>query len=613
MSSLNMLLMQNPYFSLLNTAWKNAKEQRGRYALIYGLFLCANIVAALNPLLYGWFVGDIQKKGSHVLSYAWIYVGAYLGLKLLEWAFHGPARIMERKLAFHISKNYLDGLFNQLIHLPMAWHKDHHSGSTINRIRKAFTALKEFFENGFYYLQTLLKFIFSFGAMVWYSPLYGSIGVGLGLVTIWVIYAFDKPFIKSLEEVNEAEHAVSSTLFDSLSNIMTVITLRLEKRVHKGLMDKLKAVYPSFLKNVVINEWKWFTAQILVSLIYGEVVVGYVFEHYHPGKTFELGPLVTLLGFVALFTSVFYDFAQQYTQIVQFNTDIQTVKTITGSFDREHRSLNHESLPENWDQISIQHLSYAHPVKTLPYPVVSVQGVLSIPPAWNKSYGLKGINLEIGRGKRIALIGESGCGKSTLLALLRGLYQPSRGGEIQVDLDAGYDLNILANSVTLFPQEPEIFEDTFKYNITLGLQFSPEEVDHVCRLTSLSAVLDHLPGGLNSVILEKGTNLSGGQKQRLALARGVLAAQTSSIVLMDEPTSSMDPKTEHDIYMNLFKEFSGKTIISSLHRLHLLTHFDYIYVLDKGQIAEEGTLNELLKNSSIFINLWNHQQKQTAS
>lgn len=605
--------MQNPYLSLLSTAWKNAKEKRKLYILVYGLFVCANIIAALNPLLYGWFVGDIQKKGSHVLSYAWIYVGAYLGLKLLEWAFHGPARIMERKLAFHISKNYLDGLFGKLIHLPMGWHKDHHSGSTINRIRKAYTALKEFFESGFYYLQTLLKFIFSFAAMVWYSPLYGSVGVGLGLVTIWVIYAFDKPFIRSLEEVNEAEHAVSSNLFDSLSNIMTVITLRLEKRVHKGLMDKINAVYPSFLKNIVINEWKWFTAQILVSLIYGEVVLGYVFEHYHAGKNFELGPLVTLLGFVALFTSVFYDFAQQYTQIVQFNTDILTVHVITDSFNKEHSSLNQANLPEDWQHISIQNLNYDHALKVFPHSVVNVQGVLSLPPAWNKSYGLKEINLEIGRGRRIALIGESGCGKSTLLALLRGLYHPSKVGGMEVDSVYGHEFSILSNSVTLFPQEPEIFEDTFRYNITLGLQFSQEEIDHVCDLTSLSAVLEGMAGGLNSMILEKGMNLSGGQKQRLALARGVLAAQSSSIVLLDEPTSSMDPRTEHDIYMNLFNEFSGKTIISSLHRLHLLTHFDYIYVLDKGRIAEEGTLNELLKNSSIFINLWNHQRKQTAS
>lgn len=602
--------MQNPYFSLLNTAWKNAQREKKRYVLVYSLFVAASIVSALNPLLYGWFIGDIQKKGSHILGYAWLYVAAYMGLKLLEWAFHGPARVMERKLAFNLSKNYLDGLFFQLLRLPMGWHKDHHSGSTINRIRKAYTALKSFFESGFVYLQTMLKFTFSFAAMVYYSPVFGTIGVFIGILTIWVIYAFDKPFIKSLEEVNEGDHAVSSNLFDSLSNIMTVITLRLENRVQKGLRVKIEAVFKPFVKNVVINEWKWFTAQILVAIIYSEVVLGYVFEHYHPGKSFELGPLVTLLGFVALFTSVFYDFAQQYTQIVQYNTDIQTAKVITESFDKEHRAVCLKDLNPDWQKINIQNLNFQHNQQKKARPAVNAQGILNIQVPMNKSYGLKDIDIEIGRGKRIALIGESGCGKSTLLAILRGLYVPHNEPDMQVDALNGYSLSAIANEVTLLPQEPEIFEDTFRYNITLGLPFSAEEIQRVCEITSLSGVLENLDEGLDAIILEKGMNLSGGQKQRLALARGVLAAQSSSVILLDEPTSSMDARTEHDIYLNLFKEFTGKTVISSLHRLHLLVHFDYIYVLDKGRIAEQGTLNDLLNNSLIFNNLWNHQQKQ---
>jgi len=91
---------------------------------------------------------------------------------------------------------------------------------------------------------------------------------------------------------------VSSTLFDSLSNIMTVITLRLEKRVHAGLLDKITAIFPAFRRNVVINEWKWFTAHMLVALIYALVVVGYVYEHHEPGKIFYIGGLVTLLAYV---------------------------------------------------------------------------------------------------------------------------------------------------------------------------------------------------------------------------------------------------------------------------------------------------------------------------
>ncbi len=601
--------MQNPYVSLLKTAWQYAGEDRKLYLLIYAMFICANLVAAVNPFFYGWFVDAIQKKGAGIIASVWLYAAGFLCLRLAEWAFHGPARVMERQLAFKISQNYLDEIYKQLIHLPVSWHKDNHSGATINRLRKAYSALKDFFQVGFIYVQSLLKFVISFSVMLYFSPLFGAIAIGLGVVTFIVIFKFDKPYISSLKEVNEADHKVSSNLFDSLSNIMTVITLRLEKRVHAGLIEKVKAVFPPFKKNIIINEWKWFTAQMLVASIYVVMVVGYVYQHTQPGHVFMLGGLVTLLGFVNQFTSVFNDFAQQYSQIVQFHTDVETANMIEVAFKQEHRAFKETHLPTTWENITITNLNFSHPKNSNTTPIVNAKGQLSPLPVWKKSYGLQALNLCIHRGRRIALIGESGCGKSTLLSLLRGLYEPSLNSGIEVDGRQEMDFGQVANAVTLFPQEPEIFEASFKYNITLGLPFKKEEVDRVCEVTRLAAVLENLEAGVESFIQEKGVNLSGGQKQRLALARGVLAAHSSSIILLDEPTSSMDPKTEKEIYQNLFKEFEGKTVISSLHRLHLLQYFDYIYVLDKGRIAEEGSLDNLLVNGILFNKLWNHQQK----
>ncbi|HEY0272138.1 MAG TPA: ABC transporter ATP-binding protein, partial [Chitinophaga sp.] len=103
-------------------------------------------------------------------------------------------------------------------------------------------------------------------------------------------------------------------------------------------------------------------------------------------------------------------------------------------------------------------------------------------------------------------------------------------------------------------------------------------------------------------------NLSGGQKQRLALARGILAARESELVLLDEPTSSVDPKTEMQIYEDLFQAFAGKAVISSLHRLHLLRLFDYVYVLRQGRIVEEGSFAHLRAHGPVFRELWKHQE-----
>ncbi len=595
--------MNNPYLSLLRTAWRYARQHRRRFVLVYALFALANVVYALNPLLYGWFIAEIQREGTGALRHAWLYAGAFLGLRALGWVLHGPARVLERELAFNVSRNYLDSLYHQALHLPVQWHQDHHSGSTINRLRKAYEALRDFFQNGFVYLNAFSKFVFSFAAMVYFSPLFGLVGVGLGVLTVWVIFRFDKPFIKSLDEVNEREHVVTSTLFDSLSNIVTVITLRLEKRLQISLMDKVAAIWPPFRRNVVVNEWKWFSADMLVGLIYAVMVVGYVWQHASPGAVFALGGLVTLLGYVNQFTSVFHDVAYQYTEIVQFNTHVQTARHITESFALQHRPVAPAPLPTDWRAIEISGLNFAHRA-TQPRFADDRRP---------KPSGLHDLRLRIRRGERIAFIGESGSGKSTLLALLRGLYAAEPGARVAVDGHSHPDLGAIADAVTLFPQEPEIFENTIAYNITLGLPFSDEEIRAACRTAQFDEVVANLPNGLASNIQEKGVNLSGGQKQRLALARGVLAARASDLVLMDEPTSSVDPKTELRIYETMFAEFEGKAVLSSLHRLHLLRLFDYVYVLENGRIVDEGTFDSLRLGSPVFQELWRHQEQPARS
>lgn len=585
--------MQNPYIALLQSSWRYAGKQKTRYVLVYSLFVSANIVMAMQPLLYGWFVESIQKDSEKVLQNVWMYAGAYIGLTLLEWVFHGPARIMERKLAFDIGRNFLDELYHQSLHLPIRWHQDHHSGATINRIRKAYEALKDFFQNGFMFLHAFSKFVFSFLAILYFSPIYGGIGVLIGAFTVWVIFKFDKPFIKALDETNEKEHVVSSTLFDSLSNIITVITLRLEKRMQVSLLQKVADGLPPFKKTVVINEWKWFTASVLIGIIYVVVTVGYVHQNYIPGEIFLVGGLITLLGYVNQFTSVFQDFAWQYTEIIRYNTEIQTARIIGEAYRDRHRPDTSETLNADWRQIEIHNLNFSHGDNYN---------------SNNKAHSLHNVNIRIERGQRIAFIGESGSGKSTLLALLRGLYESETDLNLTVDGKEQHALAALSDTVTLFPQDPEIFENTIEYNITLGLPFEQSDILGVCEIAGFADVIKSLPKGLESNIQEKGVNLSGGQKQRLALARGVLAARSSDIVLLDEPTSSVDPKTESQIYDKMFAELKGKSVVSALHRLHLLTKFDYIYILHNGRIVDEGSFKHLREHSAVFQELWKHQK-----
>jgi ABC-type multidrug transport system fused ATPase/permease subunit len=583
--------MANPYLSLLRTSWHYSRNEKKRFVLVYFLFLCASLVNACNPLLLGWFIGKLQDDRTRVWHYALLYVAGYIGLKFLQWCFHGPARIMERMLAFNLSRNFLQEKYHQVLHLPVKWQQDHHSGATINRVRKAYESLRDFFDRGFIFLYTLLKFVISVIAILYFSPLFGSIAVVMGIGLLFVIRTFNKPFLQAVDEVNEKEHIVSATLFDSLSNIMTVITLRLEKSMETGLLAKVRDIFHPFRRSAVVNEWKWFTAEMIIVLIYSMITLGYIWQHWIPGRLFEIGGLVALLGFVQQFTSVFTDVAFQYTNIMLFESYVQTASVISEAYAKQHRADRPDGLPSGWDTLRIDGLHFTYHA------------------AYDNRRGpqsLHDLRLDIRRGRRIALIGESGSGKTTLLSLLRGLYDPEPGVLLRLD-GREIPLEELNESVTLFPQDPEIFENTVVYNITLGLPFPQQEVLQACEAAHFTDVIRQLPQGLETDIREKGVNLSGGQKQRLALARGILAARDSAIVLLDEPTSSVDPRTEALIYDGLFAAFAGKAVISSVHRLHLLNHFDYIYILQQGRIIGEGSFEQLRVSDPAFREMWRHQ------
>ncbi|MFT3747857.1 MAG: ABC transporter transmembrane domain-containing protein [Agriterribacter sp.] len=247
---------------------------RFKYAIIYSAFALSNLVQAALPVIWGVYINDLQQNGTDALRRTWMYALVYLGVKLADWSFHGPARIVERKLAFFIAKNFMEEYYHKVLQLPVKWQQDHHSGEIINRIRKAYESIRNFFERGFEYVHTLAKFFISFAAMLYFSPLFGAVAVLLGIIVIFTIFQFDKPYIKTLEEVNEEEHKVSASLFDSLSNVVTVITLRLQSRLQHTLIGRIMAVWPPFRKNVSINEWKWFVTDMLVALIYVMILIG---------------------------------------------------------------------------------------------------------------------------------------------------------------------------------------------------------------------------------------------------------------------------------------------------------------------------------------------------
>jgi ABC-type multidrug transport system fused ATPase/permease subunit len=301
------------------------------------------------------------------------------------------------------------------------------------------------------------------------------------------------------------------------------------------------------------------------------------------------GTLFALFSYTNRVDDVFFTFAYLYNDIVRQRAAIMNAEEIAQSFPTE---VDQESkTPHQWETCHAHHLSFSY----------SSSG--------HAKQQLSNIELSWHRGEKIAVIGESGSGKTTFLKIVRGLHTPSAG---VVELDGRPLKNgfiSMSEDIALIPQDPEIFATTIRDNITMGVDHSDEEVLQYAERARFASVISRLPRGLDSSIVEKGVNLSGGEKQRLALARGLLASEEKSILLLDESTSSVDATNELAIYEQIFETYRDKTVIASIHRLHLLQMFDMIYMFDHGVIVAQGSFTELLKTSERFAKQWEQYSK----
>jgi len=495
-------------------------------------------------------------------------------------------------ISFEAVRNYEQSLFAKITQLPLVWQKSHHSGDTIDRIVKARTALNTYSQDNFENIYMFVKIFASIVAISLISLPSGLMLVVVGTVVVTVILAFDRVIIRGVETVNRKEHAVASTVHDYVTNIVTVITLRLEKLAQTEVARKIFEKYEPFRRLVVVNEWKWFAISMIMAAGNFTLLSLYVYGQVNAG-TLLVGNFTMMFQYIMQINGGLFEVAWRYDNITKLSTHVRAVDPLLAD---HARLAAHEQLPlvEKWQVIDIRGLNFVHPSEDPGEPHLS------------------DIALSLKRGQKIALVGESGSGKSTLLVLLRGLIEPD-SAVLLVDGKPQDRLKALMNLSTLIPQEPEIFDNSIEYNIAAGSKQREEDIVDAARLAVFDEVVEALPHRYQTHINEKGVNLSGGQKQRLALARGIFAAEDSSLILLDEPTSSVDPVNELKIYRNLFRHFASRCIISSVHRLHLLPMFDHIYVLDQGRVIEQGSFAELLKTEGRLSAMWADYQVNLAT
>jgi len=223
---------------------------------------------------------------------------------------------------------------------------------------------------------------------------------------------------------------------------------------------------------------------------------------------------------------------------------------------------------------------------------------------------LKGINLRVGAGETVALVGPSGSGKSTIGRLLFRFYDVTAGA-VRID---GQDLrditqNSLHAQIGVVPQDTVLFNDTIRYNIAYGRpSASPAELEAAARAAKIHDFIMSLPDGYETTVGERGLKLSGGEKQRVGIARTLL--KNPPILLLDEATSALDTQTERDIQDSLRDMGQGRTVITIAHRLSTIADADRIIVLEDGLIVEEGRHEALLTRGGRYAAMWARQSSE---
>lgn len=220
---------------------------------------------------------------------------------------------------------------------------------------------------------------------------------------------------------------------------------------------------------------------------------------------------------------------------------------------------------------------------------------------------LRGINLHLSPGEKVAVVGASGGGKSTLVQVILGMYTPQQGQVLINDVPVQrIGLPCLREHVATVLQHPALFNDTVRQNLTLGRDKPDESLWRALAIAQLDDTIAAMPNQLDTMIGRQGVRLSGGQRQRLAIARMVLS--DPSIVILDEATSALDSDTEHRLHEALDEFLSQRTTLIIAHRLSAVKKADRACVFEDGRIIEEGHHDELIRRDGLYAQLYGDRQ-----
>ncbi len=576
----------------LKIVYNLIKGERKYFFILMFLALIIEVLMIADNLLIKFLVdnGEAYLSGkylsSEVLSIFTVILSVFLGIVIFRSILRFFQLHWRNRLMSNIDLNTKKKYFDKVIDLDYEFHTKHKTGELISKLNRGSEAAVSLTELSF---QRLFPPIFSL-VVVLFSIAYfdlipALITTGTGVLILifsWKIFGIQARTKLSHNEDLDNEKGFLSNI---LSNFESVKLFGKENSIKKKYLGFTSKSRKSFIK---FNDY-YRIYNVLMSFTLG---LGTVLLLYFSLLSF-------LKGNITLGTTVFI--------FVTFGRMIAPIVGLSDSLRSFNESMSDIQALFSYDKIK-SNVSDSPDAKEFKINQGEVE-FKNVTFSYGKRRIFDKLNLKIKSGEKIAIVGPSGQGKTSLIRLLFRLYDPD-SGKILID---GQDIKYmkqdsLRNQLSVVPQEPVLFHDSIYNNIKFSNPDAKyDEVLDVIKLSSSEDFVKNLPLKEKTSVGERGIRLSGGEKQRIAIARALLASK--KILVLDEPTSSLDLETENKIQEGIEKLLRGKTAIIVAHRLSTIKSADRIIVLKGGNIVEQGSHNVLLKKQGEYARLWKYQKK----
>ena len=501
----------------------------------------------------------------------------------LESTFDYFAAVTWRNISQDVEHSLRTDTFDNVLGLDLQYFENKSSGRLMAILNDDVNQLEKFLDTGANkLLQTMTTVIVIGGTFLYISPLIAIFAFIPIPVIIFGSFKFTKTIATRYTRIRNGIETLNANLSNSLSGILTVKSFNREKREFERILTSSNEVKSANYHAIKLSAA--FIPIIRIAILFGFTA------------TLLIGGFMALDGEinVAMYSVLLFITQRLLWPLTELGDTFDTYQRAMASFKRinalkdtqpEIKDGTVESMGIN-NSIVLEKVNFSY-VENFPV--------------------LNNVSLEIEKGSTTAIVGSTGSGKSTLIKLLLRLYDVE-SGKIIFDEENIQDLNIhsLRKNIGLVSQDIFLFEGTVFENIAYGnLDATETEIWNAAKLSESDEFINLLPNKKDTIVGERGQKLSGGQRQRISIARAIL--KNPEILILDEATSAVDNETEAAIQRSLDTLKEGRTVIAIAHRLSTIRNADVIYVLEKGEIVESGSHDELVKLKKVYANLWDVQ------